>query len=537
MTTSTMSLGASARERRGLRLSNGIRRWAAPVAGLAVLLLAWEVVARTVAAGKFIVPTIPDVIATMTADGFYASGVATTLWEAGRGFFWGNLAALAVAAICLLVPPLKAVLTRLALATYCTPTIAIAPLLIVLFSPDDAKVTMAGLSVFFPTLLGALVGLEGGPKSALEFVHVSGGSRAFALLRVRVRAAVPEIAAALSLAAPAAVVGAMIGEYLGGDQGLGVVLVQAQQSLNVARAWAVAIEATAISTFAYLVIGALARRLAYTVTSTDLAVSAPAARAKGVRQVGLGAVRLIASFAAILLLWYGLVALSGVDDYIAKTPLDVWTYLTAGPDAGAHRDVIGAGLLKTLGDASVGYAAGTIAALVVAVLFLNSSLIEGMFLPVVMTIRAVPLVAMTPLIALVFGRGFMTVAVLAGAVTFVPTLVIVLAALRATPKPAIELMQVYAVGRIRSLFTVRLAYAIPALAASARIAIPGSILGAVLVEILVTGDGIGYTVATSIGSSEYALLWTALVAVSVVTALIYMVLSRIEAALVNRITQ
>jgi ABC-type nitrate/sulfonate/bicarbonate transport system permease component len=512
------------------------RRWLPPLIGVLALLLIWELIATTIAAGRHIIPTPPEVVAAMIRDDFYGNGVATTLWEAARGFFWGNLAAVAVAGICLLIPPLKNILTRLAMATYSTPTIAIAPLLIVLFSADGAKVSMAGLSVFFPTLLGVLVGLEGGPKSALEFVHVSGGSRTFALFRVRLRAAVPEIASALSLAAPAAVVGAMIGEYLGGDQGLGVVMVQAQQSLNVAQAWAVAVEATAISTLAYLVIGAIAKRLAYTVTSTEFSVTA-SVRAKGIRQRSLGLVRTFGSLAFVLLLWYVLVHVSGLDPYLAKTPDQVWGFLSTGPDAGSHRDVIFSGLSKTLSDASIGYVVGTIAALIAAVLFLNSSLLEGMFLPVVMTIRAVPLVAMTPIIALVFGRGVMTVAVLAGAVTFVPTLVIVLAALRAVPKPATDLMRVYSVGWVRSLFSIRLAYAIPAIAASARVAITGSILGAVLVEILVTGNGIGYTVATSIGNSDYLMLWTALALLSLVTALIYMLLSRVESTLLNRIAQ
>jgi sulfonate transport system permease protein len=115
--------------------------------------------------------------------------------------------------------------------------------------------------------------------------------------------------------------------------------------------------------------------------------------------------------------------------------------------------------------------------------------------------------------------------------------VIVLAALRAVPKPATDLMRVYSVGWVRSLFSIRLAYAIPAIAASARVAIPGSILGAVLVEILVTGNGIGYTVATSIGNSDYLMLWTALALLSLVTALIYMLLSRVESTLLNRIAQ
>jgi sulfonate transport system permease protein len=239
----------------------------------------------------------------------------------------------------------------------------------------------------------------------------------------------------------------------------------------------------------------------------------------------------------VLLFWYLAVVLSGADPYITKTPLDVWGYLVASPEAAANRELIVSGILKTLGDALIGYVAGTVLALLAAMLFLTSRLVEGMFLPVVMTIRAVPLVAMTPIIALVFGRGLLTVAVLAGAVTFVPTLVIVLAALRAVPKPATDLLHVYAVGPLRALFTVRLAYAIPAFAASARIAIPGSILGAVLVEILVTGDGIGYTVATSIGSSEYVVLWTALTVLAAVTALIYLLLSRLETVLLNRIAQ
>lgn len=538
MTASALNIERPARRLRPVRVAGRRQRtWLPPLLGVALLLVIWEVIARTIAADKFIVPTIPSVIQTMVDDGFYGTGVTTTLSEAGRGFLWGNLAALAVAATCLLVPAIKGFLTKVALATYCTPTIAIAPLLIVLFSPDQAKVTMAGLSVFFPTLLGAMVGLDGAPRTALEFVHVSGGSRLFALTRVRLRSAVPEIAAALSLAAPAAIVGAMIGEYLGGDQGLGVLLVQAQQSLNVARAWAVAIEATAISTVAYLLIGLVARRMAYTVTSTEFAVVPSRPKRRGPRQLALGVVRVVGSIAAVLVFWYVAITLSGMDDYIAKTPLDVWTYLVTDPEASAHRELIGTGIKDTLLDASVGYVAGTFLAVAAAVLFLNSSLVEGMFLPVVMTIRAVPLVAMTPIIALICGRGLLTVAVLAGAVTFVPTLVIVLAALRSVPKPATDLLHVYAVGAIRGLLTVRLAYAIPALAASARIAIPGSILGAVLVEILVTGDGIGYTVATSIGASEYVVLWTALAVLTTVTALIYVGLSRIETALLDRVSQ
>jgi ABC-type nitrate/sulfonate/bicarbonate transport system permease component len=94
---------------------------------------------------------------------------------------------------------------------------------------------------------------------------------------------------------------------------------------------------------------------------------------------------------------------------------------------------------------------------------------------------------------------------------------------------------VYAVGWFRSMFGIRMIYAVPALAASARVAIPGSILGAVLVEILATGSGIGNTVAISIGSSDYLMLWSALAVLSGVTALLYTLLSTLESAARSRL--
>jgi sulfonate transport system permease protein len=283
----------------------------------------------------------------------------------------------------------------------------------------------------------------------------------------------------------------------------------------------------------YLGIGALARRLAFSDTTTELTGAAPDNDGKG----GWGGLsRTIASFAVVIVLWYGLVKGLGLSSYLAKTPDQVFSYLFTGPGAGAHLGHMFGQLAQTLRDAAIGYAVGTCVAIAAAALFLSSKLVEGMFLPIVMTLRAVPLVAMTPLIALIFGRGLATVAVLAGAVTFVPTLVIVLAALRAVPKPAIELAHVYGMGRLRA-FGIQMVYASPALAASARVALPGSILGAVLAEILATGNGIGNVVAISIGSSEYLTLWSALTVLTAVTALLYALLSRLESATFARLTQ
>ncbi len=68
-------------------------------------------------------------------------------------------------------------------------------------------------------------------------------------------------------------------------------------------------------------------------------------------------------------------------------------------------------------------------------------------MPLAMTLRTVPLVAMAPLIALIFGRGLMAVTVIAGIVTFFPTLVNVTLALRSVPQESLDLMHGYGATR------------------------------------------------------------------------------------------
>lgn len=530
MTVATAVAGTASRSRTVAVMR---ARVTAPVIGLLLLVLVWQF-AAAVATGRHVIPSPESVISTLVKDHFYGPSLRTTGWEAIRGYLWGNAVAFVFAALCVLIPSVQSLLTRLAVATYCTPTIAIGPLLIVLISADATKVTMSALSVFFLTLLGAVLGLSSAPQASLDLVHVAGGSPYFALVRVRLRAAVPAIAAALSLAAPAALLGAMIGEYLGGDLGLGIVMVQAQQSLQVSRTWAVALLATGVSAAVFLLTSRIARALSFEATVTDLASVSVSMRGRRGRAL-LALARGLLTVVVVLAVWWIGLRLIGLDPYVAKTPGDVWAYLTSATGAAGHRHAILSALVTTLRDGGVGYVAGTVAALVLAAVFLASPLIEGMFLPVVLALRSVPLVAMTPLIALVFGRGLLGVSVLAGAITLVPTLVNVVTALRGVPKPATDLLHAYNVGTVRGLFTVRMVYALPALAASARIAVPGALLGAVLAELLATGAGLGQLMTVSIINGDFGALWSGVAVLTIVSFVVYTALSALERATLNRL--
>src|SRR4051794_41464975 len=98
-------------------------------------------------------------------------------------------------------------------------------------------------------------------------------------------------------------------------------------------------------------------------------------------------------------------------------------------------------------------------------------------MPVAITLRSVPLVAMTPLIALIFGRGYLGVTAVVSIVTFFPTLVNVAIGLRSAPALACDLVRVSGGGALMVMRKVRLPYAGPAFFASARIAAPAAIGG------------------------------------------------------------
>jgi ABC-type nitrate/sulfonate/bicarbonate transport system permease component len=227
--------------------------WVFGLCGLAALLIVWEVLGLTVFASSRAVPPPTAILKQLGTDGFafYWPNIKTTLREAGLGWLWGNLIAIVLAVAFVQIPLVEKALLQLALASYCLPVIAIGPVLAVLFSGDTSKVILAALSVIFTTLVGALVGLRSADRTSLDLVRAYGGGSWTQLWTVRLRSSLPSLFAGLRIAAPAAMLGAIIGEYLGAESGLGVAMINSQQSLAVERTWGIALVATALSGAAY----------------------------------------------------------------------------------------------------------------------------------------------------------------------------------------------------------------------------------------------------------------------------------------------
>jgi ABC-type nitrate/sulfonate/bicarbonate transport system permease component len=246
------------------------------------------------------------------------------------------------------------------------------------------------------------------------------------------------------------------------------------------------------------------------------------------RRVGGRLGQWLVSAAVVLGAWQLFIIVFHVGHFVGKGPLDVWRFVATDAGAADARSQLYHSSVTTLRDAFVGLVAGTIAALVCAIVFNLRRTVEQTFMPIAMVLRSVPLVAMTPLIALIFGRGLMCVTVIAGIVTFFPTLVNVTLALRATPQASIDLFQAYGASQLTTLRKVQLPSALPAVFASLRIAAPLALVGALLAEWLATGTGLGDLMVESSSLSNFNMLWAATALVTVYSVFLYAAISGLE---------
>jgi len=236
--------------------------WLYGLGGLVGLLVIWELVALGLAGHHSVVPTPQAVFRRLWDDrALYPSQITVTLREAGLGWLWGNLLALALALAFVVVPTVESLLLKIAVASYCMPIIAIGPILDIVFTGEESKIVLAALSVVFTTLIGALQGLRSVDPVALDLVRAAGGSTTTQLRKVRIRSALPSTFAGLQIAAPAALLGAIIGQFLGGERGLGVFMVTSESAFDVSRTWGIAIVCTVIAWAGYELTGLIGRLL------------------------------------------------------------------------------------------------------------------------------------------------------------------------------------------------------------------------------------------------------------------------------------
>lgn len=231
------------------------------IAGAVLLVVAAELIGRFQLAGRAW-PPLSDVLAyvsTPAGSSLLQRNGLVTLTAAAQGLLLGVVVAVLGAALALVVPLLRPGLDRFAAILNAVPTIALAPLLITTVGREDTPLVIAALSVGFVMFVTMTSAFSTVPAAHADVFTVLGSSRLQRLLRLELPRAVPAFFDGLTLSAPAAILGATIGEWFGAPKGLGLLLVSAMQNYQMALLWSAALVATVLSLVAYLVFVQLQR--------------------------------------------------------------------------------------------------------------------------------------------------------------------------------------------------------------------------------------------------------------------------------------
>lgn len=280
--------------------------------------------------------------------------------------------------------------------------------------------------------------------------------------------------------------------------------------------------------------------------STDTSILAVDELRRQLRSAALGATLkslrksfliALSTIAIVLAIWIGVILFSGVSPYVIKGPWDVWDHLVTGESAAENRAELGALFAVTLWDSFIGFAAGLVVAILVAILFRLSKGIEHALMPFALLLRSVPLIAMAPLIILLFGYGTVaSVAVVGGIVVLFPALVTIAFGLNNASPQMLDVVSVYGGSTLTAIRKVAIPGALPSLFAAIRVSVPGAITGALLAEWLSTGNGIGGSISAWSAQARFDDVWSAVVLVTGVSLVLYMVVQVVETFVLSRMS-
>lgn len=219
------------------------RRLWPPLLFLAILVGLWELALAVEYVSESILPHPKDIVVSfweLIGSEFVWDDVGATLWESVAGFGLGSALGLALAIPSGLSPIMRQMLGPYAVALQVTPRIAIAPLIIAWAGFGySSKIWIAAIIAFFPVYVNALTGILTVDEDAREMFRSLGASRWQMFMHLMVPGSLPVMFAGLKTAAGLSLVGAVVGEFISAERGLGVLVQQFSSQLAIADAFAV----------------------------------------------------------------------------------------------------------------------------------------------------------------------------------------------------------------------------------------------------------------------------------------------------------
>lgn len=204
------------------------QRYTLVAVSILIALAVWEAAIHIWNFPAFILPS-PELVwqrlIQKLADGSLLRNAGVTLEEVLLGLLLGSGMATCFGYLLAKSRVAETLLAPYLIASQAIPVVAIAPLLIIWFGPGMfSKVLICALTVFFPVLVNTIVGLSAVPENLRDLMRSLNATRAQTLAYLEVPAALPVFLGGLRVGATLSVIGAVVGEFVASDRGLGFLI-------------------------------------------------------------------------------------------------------------------------------------------------------------------------------------------------------------------------------------------------------------------------------------------------------------------------
>jgi NitT/TauT family transport system permease protein len=234
-------------------VQQSVRQIVEPGVVVAVAIVAWEIAVRAFRIKPFILPAPSTVLGRIASQpGLFLWNSLVTLQEIVIGLGAAVLVGVVLGILLASWPLSTRVVYPLLVSSQTIPKVALAPLFVIWFGFDmTPKVLVTFLIAFFPVIVDTAGGLASVDEDLVRLARVMRGNAWRVFWKVRLPSALPQMFAGFKVAATLAVVGAVVGEFVGADNGLGWVLIQANGQADTSLAFAAILVMAIIGTLLF----------------------------------------------------------------------------------------------------------------------------------------------------------------------------------------------------------------------------------------------------------------------------------------------
>ncbi|MBI4207171.1 MAG: ABC transporter permease [Betaproteobacteria bacterium] len=234
---------------------------------LVLVIGGWEWYVAAYKVSTLILPPPSHILSALhtgLASGVYVKALLVTLQAILLGFLLSASVAFILGTLISQVRLIEATIYPYVVALQTLPKIAIAPLILVWVGLGiESKIIIAALVSFFPMLVNTIVGLKSASADKLELMHALTASRIKTFFLVKLPEALPYIFAGLQIGIVLAVLGAIVGEFVGAKAGLGYLIIQMNYTMDVAGMFAVLVILGVMGVVLNVLIAVLRKRVIF----------------------------------------------------------------------------------------------------------------------------------------------------------------------------------------------------------------------------------------------------------------------------------